>query len=179
MKSTVLAALSILAAALLSPALAQSPGWRLAGTHPDTGGRAPVAPGGKVNFGSSDGNVAIQRTGTDLDFKLADDVKVNHSVTVGDTVMNNAGVAVGPDVKLGSTGLTIAGGPSVTTSGIDAGGKVIANVAPGVADTDAVNVSQLNDTVDKGKTRYYSVNSTGGGNEQNDGATGADAIASG
>ncbi len=154
-----------------------SAGWNVAANGEATGGN--VAPGGKVNFGSSDGNVAIQRTGTDLDFKLADDVKVNHSVTVGDTVMNNAGVAVGPDVKLGSTGLTIAGGPSVTTSGIDAGGKVIANVAPGVADTDAVNVSQLNDTVDKGKTRYYSVNSTGGGNEQNDGATGADAIASG
>ncbi len=154
-----------------------SAGWNVAANGEATGGN--VAPGGKVNFGSSDGNVAIQRTGTDLDFKLADDVKVNHSVTVGDTVMNNAGVAVGPDVKLGSTGLTIAGGPSVTTSGIDAGGKVITNVAPGVADTDAVNVSQLNDTVDKGKTRYYSVNSTGGGNAQNDGATGADAIASG
>ncbi|WP_431513719.1 ESPR-type extended signal peptide-containing protein [Variovorax sp. DAIF25] len=154
-----------------------SAGWNVAANGEATGGN--VAPGGKVNFGSSDGNVAIQRTGTDLDFKLADDVKVNHSVTVGDTVMNNAGVAVGPDVKLGSSGLTIAGGPSVTTSGIDAGGKVITNVAPGVADTDAVNVSQLNDTVDKGKTRYYSVNSTGGGNAQNDGATGADAIASG
>jgi autotransporter adhesin len=154
-----------------------SAGWNVAANGEATGGN--VAPGGKVNFGSSDGNIAIQRTGTDLDFKLADDVKVNHSVTVGDTVMNNAGVAVGPDVKLGSTGLTIAGGPSVTTSGIDAGGKVITNVAPGVADTDAVNVSQLNDTVDKGKTRYYSVNSTGGGNAQNDGATGADAIASG
>ncbi|WP_296783811.1 ESPR-type extended signal peptide-containing protein [Variovorax sp.] len=154
-----------------------SAGWNVAANGEATGGN--VAPSGKVNFGSSDGNIAIQRTGTDLDFKLADDVKVNHSVTVGDTVMNNAGVAVGPDVKLGSTGLTIAGGPSVTTSGIDAGGKVIANVAPGVADTDAVNVSQLNDTVDKGKTRYYSVNSTGGGNAQNDGATGADAIASG
>jgi sugar lactone lactonase YvrE len=38
-----------LAALLLAatPALAE-PGWKLADTHPDTGGRAPVAPGGKV-----------------------------------------------------------------------------------------------------------------------------------
>jgi hypothetical protein len=40
---------------------------------------------------------------------------------------------VGSNVKLGDTGLTIVGGPSVTSTGIDAGSKVIANVAPGVA----------------------------------------------
>ncbi|WP_390349941.1 hypothetical protein ACFJIS_27915 [Variovorax boronicumulans] len=56
---------------------------------------------------------------------------------------------------------------------------MITNVAPGVAGTDAVNVSQLKDTVAESKTKYYSVNSTGGGNENNDGATGADAIAAG
>jgi autotransporter adhesin len=67
----------------------------------------------------------------------------------------------------------------VTTTGINANNTVITNVAPGVAPTDAVNVDQLNDTVAANKTRYYSVNSTGGGNEDNLGATGADAIASG
>ncbi|WP_368530052.1 hypothetical protein, partial [Enterobacter cloacae] len=35
--------------------------------------------------------------------------------------------------------------PSITTGGIDAGGKVIGNVAPGVAGTDAVNVDQMTD----------------------------------
>ncbi len=48
MKSTTLAAFCIFAAALSSSVSAQSPGWIMAGTHPDTGGRAPVAPGGKV-----------------------------------------------------------------------------------------------------------------------------------
>ena len=37
----------VLLAASLSPALAE-PGWTLADTYPDTGGRAPVAQGGKV-----------------------------------------------------------------------------------------------------------------------------------
>jgi hypothetical protein len=51
-------------------------------------------------------------------------------------------------VKTGNTtindsGLTINGGPSITTAGIDAGNTKIVNVAPGVAGTDAVNVDQL------------------------------------
>src|SRR5438477_9052995 len=44
-----LAAFCVLALCLASvPALAAGPGWKLAGTYPDTGGRAPVAHGGKV-----------------------------------------------------------------------------------------------------------------------------------
>ena len=53
-------------------------------------------------------------------------------------------VAVGDDVTLGTTGLTITNGPSVTTTGINAGNQKITNVVAGTADTDAVNVSQLN-----------------------------------
>src|SRR3954471_21601272 len=41
--------LCVLALCLASaPAFAGGPGWKLAGTYPDTGGRAPVAHGGKV-----------------------------------------------------------------------------------------------------------------------------------
>jgi autotransporter adhesin len=58
-------------------------------------------------------------------------------------------------------------------------GTQITNVAPGVAGTDAVNINQLNTTVAGSKTKYYQVNSVGGGNELNDGAGGTDAIASG
>ena len=53
------------------------------------------------------------------------------SVKAGDTTVNNDGV-------------TIAGGPSVTKGGINAGGNTITNVADGVNDTDAVNKGQLN-----------------------------------
>ena len=63
----------------------------------------------------------------------------------------------------------------VTLVGAAAGPVTMHNVAAGVAGTDAVNVSQLT----AAKTKYYSVNSTGGGNVNNDGASALDAIASG
>lgn len=44
-KPILLAVFCMFAAA---PSWAQSPGWTLVDTYPDTGGRAPVAPGGKV-----------------------------------------------------------------------------------------------------------------------------------
>ena len=56
------------------------------------------------------------------------------SVKAGDTTVNNDGV-------------TIAGGPSVTKAGINAGGNTITNVADGVNPDDAVNKGQL-DKVD-------------------------------
>ena len=78
----------------------------------------------------SDGNIGVVADGNDkLEIKLAKDIKVD-SVKAGDTTINNEG-------------LTIAGGPSVTKSGINAGNKKITGVAAGTDDTDAVNVSQL------------------------------------
>ena len=71
----------------------------------------------------SDGN-------NNLKVRMAKDLKGLNSVTTGNTVMNNSG-------------LTIKNGPSITETGVDAGGKRITNVAAGKADTDAVNVSQL------------------------------------
>ena len=59
----------------------------------------------------------------------AKDLNVD-SVKAGDTTVNNDGV-------------TIAGGPSVTKAGINAGGNKITNVADGVDSTDAVNKGQL------------------------------------
>ena len=58
----------------------------------------------------SDGNIGVVADGTDkLEIKLAKDIKVD-SVKAGDTTIN-------------TDGLTIAGGPSITKSGIDAAGK--------------------------------------------------------
>ncbi|WGE61348.1 YadA-like family protein [Actinobacillus equuli] len=56
------------------------------------------------------------------------------NVTVGDTKINNDGI-------------TINNGPSMTKDGINAGDKVISNVAAGTKPTDAVNVKQLTDNV--------------------------------
>ena len=47
------------------------------------------------------------------------------------------------NTSVSDTGLTIKDGPSVTTSGIDAGGNKITNLGQGVDDNDAVNVQQL------------------------------------
>ena len=121
--------------------------------------------GGETNATKlSDGNIGVVANGQDkLEIKLAKDIKVD-SVKAGDTVLNNDGVKVGDDValtkdglKAGDTtintdGLTIAGGPSVTKDGINAGNKKITGVAAGEADTDAVNVSQLNKAVNAAKT---------------------------
>ena len=87
----------------------------------------------------SDGNIGVVADGNDkLEIKLAKDIKVN-SVKAGDTTINNEG-------------LTIEGGPSVTKAGINAAGNKITGVAAGTDDTDAVNVSQLNNAVNAAKT---------------------------
>ena len=87
----------------------------------------------------SDGNIGVVANGQDkLEIKLAKDIKVD-SVKAGDTTIN-------------TDGLKIAGGPSVTKSGIDAAGNKITGVAAGTDDTDAVNVSQLNNAVNAAKT---------------------------
>ena len=100
----------------------------------------------------------------------AKDLKAD-SVTAGDTVVNNNGVKVGSDVALTSDGLK-AGDVAVTAAGINAGNKAVTNVAAGVNDTDAVNVSQLNQkaaaakTEVAGGTNIASVTSSQGGNGQ-------------
>ena len=53
--------------------------------------------------------------------------------------------------------------------------RILGNVAAGVSDNDAVNVSQLN----AAKVKYFSVNSPDTGNRDNTGATGTNAIAIG
>lgn len=56
------------------------------------------------------------------------------------------------DTTTSSNGVSIAGGPSMTKdNGINAGNKVITNVADGVNATDAVNVSQLNSRLNQSK----------------------------
>nr|WP_199043664.1 ESPR-type extended signal peptide-containing protein [Dyella sp. ASV24] len=117
---------------LKSVANLASAGW----TATDGTNAANIGPGGKVTF-KGDSNVTVAQSGADdageIDVQLAKnlDLSSTGSVTMGNTVVNNAG-------------LTITGGPSVTTAGINAGSKTITNVAAGVNNTDAVNVSQLN-----------------------------------
>ncbi|MHA0875931.1 hypothetical protein ACR9GD_21940, partial [Enterobacter pasteurii] len=113
-------------------ATAANAGWNVTDA---AGNAANIGPAGEVKFTSADGNLAVAQTGADdagvINLTLNRDLDLD-SVNAGNSVLN-------------TDGLTIANGPSITTGGIDAGGKVIGNVAPGVAGTDAVNVSQLAD----------------------------------
>ncbi|MCH7297300.1 ESPR-type extended signal peptide-containing protein [Acinetobacter higginsii] len=74
-------------------------------------------------------NVITRTTADGIKVELLKDAKFD-SITTGDTVVNN-------------NGLTIKDGPSITKDGINAGDKVISNVADGVNGKDAVNVDQL------------------------------------
>lgn len=79
--------------------------------------------------------------------KLGDSVAVTGDGNVK-TTANADGVQVSLNKDLNVNSITIDGGTngnvSLTNSGLNNGGNTITNVAPGVNDTDAVNVSQLN-----------------------------------
>lgn len=82
-------------------------------------------------------NIMTKVEGNTVTVGLAKDVNVN-SVTATEHV------TVGGTTKITNDGVTIKDGPSMTKSnGIDASNMTIKNVAPGVNNTDAVNVGQL------------------------------------
>ena len=98
-------------------------------------GQAIKLNGGADKTKLSDNNIGTLVKGTNqVDIKLAKELKGLTSAEFTDgtntTTINGGGVS-------------ITNGPSMTTAGINAGNQKITNVANGVADTDAVNVSQL------------------------------------
>ena len=116
-----------------------------------------VQGGDTVKFQAGD-NLEVKQDGTTFTYSLAKDVKGLNSVTVGDengpsTKITPAGTTVkdaaGNSTTVNGAGVTInpanpAASPvSLTVDGLNNGGNQIHGVAPGTADTDAVNVSQL------------------------------------
>ena len=116
-----------------------------------------VQGGDTVKFQAGD-NLEVKQDGTTFTYSLAKDVKGLNSVTVGDengpsTKITPAGTnvkdAAGNSTTVNGAGMTInpansAASPvSLTVDGLNNGGNQIHGVAPGTADTDAVNVSQL------------------------------------
>ncbi|MBJ8458542.1 hypothetical protein I6M90_21090, partial [Acinetobacter bereziniae] len=100
-------------------------------------GSGAIKAGDTVDIGTASGesNLTVTKTGNTIDFALNKNLNVD-SVTLGSS-------------QLDSNGLKITGGPSVLANGIDAGSKVVTNVADGALTTtskDAVNGSQLNTT---------------------------------
>ena len=89
------------------------------------------------------GNLTVaddEKDGKKVGYKLS----LNKTLTGLESVTSDE-FKSGDNVTIDKTGLTITGGPSVTTGGIDAGKKKITNVAAGAADGDAVNFKQLSD----------------------------------
>ena len=114
-------------------------GWNL--TTAGSATKHNVAPGGDVDISSANRNITVSNNQGNVKLELNKDLDLtqNGSVKVGNTTVNNSGV-------------TIDNGPSVTSTGINAGDKKITNVKAGEADTDAVNVAQLKKVADAAAT---------------------------
>ncbi|WP_229359052.1 YadA-like family protein [Halomonas salipaludis] len=89
-------------------------------------------------------------------------------------------IALNDDLALDSVTIND-GGPVIDGGGIDMGGQQIVGLADGTEDDHAVNLGQLDQSIDESTTRYYSVNDGGviGDNYDNDGASGVNAMAAG
>ena len=106
---------------------------------------------GKVAQGSAgvqeirDGKTVEMQAGKNMTIKQTNN---NGNAAVEFSLNKNVDLTPDGSLKIGDTnitdnGLTINGGPSITKTGINAGGLNITNVNAGVNDNDAVNVSQL------------------------------------
>lgn len=94
--------------------------------------------GGAKEISSADNIGIVKGDDNTLNVRLAKDLTGLSSVTTGSTTINNSGLTV----KTGDANRTI----TVQDGKVDMGGNQIHNVAPGKAPTDAVNVSQLQQT---------------------------------
>ena len=112
--------------------------------------------GETVGIGGDGTNISTSIENGKVRVSLNKDVRVDsvtaNKVTTGDTTVT-------------SDGLVINGGPSVTKNGIDAGNKVITNVAAGrigAGSTDAVNGGQLHDMADSISRKGFGVTTDDG-----------------
>ena len=92
--------------------------------------------GGATKADLTDNNIGVNHDNGKLKVQLAKNLNLTDtgSIKFGDNNLN-----------INKDGLTINNGPSVTKDGINAGNKAITNVKAGTNNTDAVNVSQLNE----------------------------------
>ncbi|MBD0445509.1 hypothetical protein HPQ31_14510, partial [Acinetobacter nosocomialis] len=104
-----------------------------------------------LNFSVNGGTADNVKLGETINFAdgtnttaVYDPATNTYKYNVNDNIaLTNAGSLTVGNSKVDNSGLTITGGPSVTTAGINAGNQKITNVAAGTNATDAVNVSQL------------------------------------
>ncbi|MCF0155168.1 MAG: YadA-like family protein, partial [Veillonella sp.] len=123
-------------------------GWNLEADKTGSGtvstsGKANVAMGETVKYTAGD-NISIVQDGKHI--TIATNPDVTFSTVTASTV--SASSATFSTVTVGDV--------KIDAQGIDAGNKVISNVAAGVKDTDAVNVSQLKASTSAAKTEVQS-----------------------
>lgn len=124
----------------------QNSAWHLSAEEEITGdinNRTKINHGDTVHFRGTDDNITISKEETEdatvMHVALSRNLVID-SVQAGDFFMNN------------EKGIGFGGEAYITQNGLNANDKVITNVAAGEADTDAVNVSQLNKvSVEAGK----------------------------
>lgn len=124
----------------------QNSAWYLSAEEEITGdinSRTKINHGDAVHFRGTDDNITISKEETEdatvMHVALSRNLVID-SVQAGDFFMNN------------EKGIGFGGEAYITQNGLNANDKVITNVAAGEADTDAVNVSQLNKvSVEAGK----------------------------
>lgn len=110
----------------------------------DEGTAAKVIPSETLGILGDKNNISTKVDGSSITVSLKKNITVD-SVKVGNTTVNNEGV-------------TIAGGPSMTVNGINAGGKKITNVADGTDASDAVNYGQLQNVENQVTSNTQNIN---------------------
>ena len=116
----------------------QNTGWHLSAEEEitrDINSTTKIQHGDIVHFQGTDDNITISKEETEdttvMHVALSRNLAID-SVQAGDFFMNN------------EKGIGFGGEAYITQNGLNANDKVITNVAAGTADTDAVNVGQLN-----------------------------------
>lgn len=114
-------------------------GWKFT---TDSGTKTTVTvgeAGNEVKFNGDSANIEVTNTGNNIKVALKKDLTVD-SVKAGSSFMSATGIGYGDKAY-------------ITSSGLNANGQTITNVKAGEAETDAVNVGQLNavkETANKG-----------------------------
>ena len=123
----------------------------------DDGGKEYTVTGPKLAAKTGDTNIVVED-----DVEEATKKKVGYKLSLSKTLTGLESITSdtfksGDNVTINKEGLTITDGPSVTTTGIDAGNKKITNVAAGTEKTDAVNVEQLDNVENKVNTNTTNI----------------------
>ena len=120
--------------------------------------------GGAPKDKLTEDNIGVVEEDGKLNIKLSENINLgpSGSMTIGNSIMNNNGITI----NSGSGGSPII----INQGNVSMGGNVIHDVAPGVADTDAVNVSQLKDYVSSNTSLSFK-GDAGNAIEKNSGET--------